>query len=256
MKESYALVTVRTLSTRLPEKCLQPIVEDISVIQVVIRRAKKVGCQVVLTTTDDPSDDRLVEIARSERVKCFRGAQKNKILRWADCFAEFDIDEGLLVDGDDPTFDFNVGARALGLLKDGTAELVISGPDLTPGFFTYGITRQGIEKLSLVASDPLIDTDVITEFIKKTNLVKACVQPQPRETIGHNVRLTIDYPEDLEFYRELYKRIDYLAPGPAIVRAALRHRLQKINWHKHEEFLENQQAFNRRTRTDLNKSME
>jgi len=256
MKTPYALVTVRTSSTRLPQKCLQPIVDNVSVIQIVLRRAKKMGCPVVLTTTDDPSDDRLAEVAAQEKVECFRGALKNKIRRWADCFSRFDISEGLLVDGDDPTFDFNVGARALNLLHKGPADLVVSAPELTPGFFTYGVTRKGIEKLCQVASDPLIDTDVIVEFIEQAKLTKLYVQPLPDETLGHNLRLTIDYPEDIEFYRALYARVDYLAPGSDIVKTALKYKLQKINWHKHEAFLENQKGFSERVKAGFEREKE
>ena len=110
---SFALVTVRMSSTRLPGKCLQPIAGEVSLLQVVIRRAKKIGYPVILATTDDPSDNELEEVAKAEGIECFRGALRNKIRRWHDCFEKYDISHGLLVDGDDPTFDYNVGSRAL-----------------------------------------------------------------------------------------------------------------------------------------------
>lgn len=242
---SYALVTARSTSTRLPNKCFQPIADDISVIQVIIRRAKKIGCPVILATTEDPSDDRLEEIASKENILCFRGAVKNKIKRWADCFAKYNISEGLLVDGDDPTFDYNVGARALSQLRERKSDMVTISPEMTPGFFTYGITRSGIDRLLTKANDSRIDTDVITEFIKMAGLTRSYVMPLPEETKGHNVRLTVDYPEDVEFYRALYKKVDYLAPAPEIVDVALQYGLQKINWHKQDQYLKNQAEFDR-----------
>src|SRR5262245_61274525 len=119
MSRPFALVTVRTSSSRLPEKCLQPIAEGLECVRVVLRRARLVGCPVILATTDDPSDDRLEVVAREEGASCFRGPARNKIRRWAECFEAHDVSEGLLVDGDDPTFDYRVGARALDLLRDG-----------------------------------------------------------------------------------------------------------------------------------------
>jgi len=244
VNNSYALVTARSTSTRLPNKCFQLITDDLSTIQVVIRRAKKIGCPVILATTEDPSDDRLEEISLKEDILCFRGAIKNKIRRWSDCFRKYSITEGLLVDGDDPTFDFNVGARALDQLREDEPDMVFISPEMTPGFFTYGITRKGIEKLLTQASDPEMDTDVITEFINSAGLTKSYVSTMPEETEGHNVRLTVDYPEDIEFYRALYGKVNYLAPSPKIVRVALMNNLQKINWHKQAQFLENQRKFN------------
>ena len=91
MKNNYALVTVRTSSTRLPAKCKEVIVDDLSLVQIVIRRAKKIGCPVILVTTDHSSDNHLETVASKEGVECFRGALNNKICRWYDCFKKYDI---------------------------------------------------------------------------------------------------------------------------------------------------------------------
>jgi len=247
-RNPFALVTARSTSTRLPNKCFQLITDDLSTIQVVIRRAKKIGCTVVLATTVDPSDDQLEEIAIKESILCFRGAVKNKIKRWADCFAKYSVTEGLLVDGDDPTFDYNVGARALEQLQKAETDMVVTPPEMTPGFFTYGITGNGIKKLLTQAPNSQTDTDVITEFINSGALTKSYVSATQEETAVHNVRLTVDYPEDVEFYRALYSKVNCLAPATEIVRVALKYGLQEINWHKQAQFLENQKIFNEKVK--------
>jgi spore coat polysaccharide biosynthesis protein SpsF (cytidylyltransferase family) len=157
-----------------------------------------------------------------------------------------------LVDGDDPTFDYNVGKRGLEILAQKTCEAVVASPDIFPGFFTYGITREGINKLAALANDPKTDTDVITCFVEKAGLVKSEIPALKEEIIPHNVRLTIDYEEDVKFYRELFKKVDYIATGPETVRAAVSYRLDKINWHKHEEFLENQRIYNEQVSQSFN----
>lgn len=124
MNNQFALVTVRTSSTRFPNKCLHYIVNEISAIQVVIRRAKIIGCPVILATTEDNSDDVLVDIAKDEKIEYFRESIKNKIYRWARCFERYNISEAILVDGDDPTFDYKVGARALEQLKSNTSDCI------------------------------------------------------------------------------------------------------------------------------------
>ena len=63
-----AIVTVRTSSSRLEKKCFQYLFEDLSMIQIVLRRAKKIGCQVILATSEFSSDDRLIEIAKSDTI--------------------------------------------------------------------------------------------------------------------------------------------------------------------------------------------
>ena len=147
MNQSFALVTVRVASTRLPKKCLLVIIDDITAIQVVIRRAKKIGCTIILTTSVASSDDPLIEIAKKENIQYFRGSKKNKIKRWADCFTHYDIDNAILVDGDDLTFDYNVAKRALNLLQNGNIDFVTTSTEMTPGFFTYGITLDKINQV-------------------------------------------------------------------------------------------------------------
>jgi spore coat polysaccharide biosynthesis protein SpsF len=242
---SLGMVTVRTSSSRLPEKCFQPLVGELNLIQVVVRRAMLIGCRVVITTSDDPSDDRLEQVALAEGVEIFRGALSNKIKRWTDCMSKFEASEAVIVDGDDPTFDFNVGRRALELLRAGK-EFIVPSPEMTPGFFTYGFSVDALKKLCEEVPDPDTDTDVITEFVARSGLPRTEVPAKPEETTGHGLRLTVDYPEDLDFYRVLFQRVDYLDPGPIVVRSALEHDLGGLNWRRQAEFLHNQAAFNRK----------
>ncbi len=217
-------------------------------------RAKRLGCPVVVATSVDSSDDGIQRLAESEGVACYRGALKNKILRWAQCFEEMDFDQGLLVDGDDPTFDYHVGRRGLEMLERGECEMVVASPEIFPGFFTYGVTRGGIEKLVRLTAGPDTDTDVISSYVGKAGLIKSEIPALKEEVIPHNVRLTIDYEEDVQFYRDLFKRVDYMAPGPETVQAAVSNNLEKINWHKHEEFLENQRLFNEKVTNSFSDS--
>ena len=69
---SFALVTVRTDSSRLPKKCFLKIDQDACLIEVVIRRAKLMNCQVVLCTSDHSNDDDLVKIAKNEKIEYFK----------------------------------------------------------------------------------------------------------------------------------------------------------------------------------------
>ena len=103
-----AIVTVRALSTRLEKKCFKTLYNDLSMITIVIRRAKKIGCQVILATSEDSSDDRLIDIAKSENIAYFRGSLKNKIHRWRHCFCEYQLSHAILIDADDPTFSYSL----------------------------------------------------------------------------------------------------------------------------------------------------
>ena len=46
-----------------------------------------------------------------------------------------------------------------------------------------------------------------------------------------------------------------MASGPEIVNVCLANSFQKINWHKHGEFLDNQKMFNQKVRSKIIKDM-
>ena len=65
-------ITVRTSSTRLPNKCMLPLGDE-TVISHVVKRAISYGIEPIICTSIDKSDDILEEISKELGVKCFRG---------------------------------------------------------------------------------------------------------------------------------------------------------------------------------------
>ena len=85
-------ITVRTGSTRLPNKALIEI-ESIPTIVHLIRRMKKIKTDhIILCTTTLKEDDILCNIAVDEKIDFFRGSVKDKLMRWKDAAEEFKID--------------------------------------------------------------------------------------------------------------------------------------------------------------------
>ena len=77
------LITVRSASTRLNNKCYKKI-KDRHTIEYVIEQAKKStkAQVVVLCTTELPEDDLLCEIASNNGIQYFRGSVTDKLERW------------------------------------------------------------------------------------------------------------------------------------------------------------------------------
>ena len=75
----HSIVTViqaRTGSSRLPRKVLMPLAGKASLIRQVERvQQSRLAGLVVVATTDDPSDDVVVDLCREHGVECFRGDQ-------------------------------------------------------------------------------------------------------------------------------------------------------------------------------------
>lgn len=220
------------------------ITENLRSIDIIIKRAKKTNFFVILTTSTDPSDDVLVEIAKKHEICIFRGSLLNKIKRWHDCFKKFEIQNALIVDGDDLCFDYDIGKRALRELKISSSELIRSPKNIVPGFFTYAMTKNSIEKLYSTVPSDSTDTDVIDKFIEKSNIKISYVTLKNHE-MNKNVRLTLDYEEDLEFFRKLYENINILDDGKTIIRFLEENKsIVDINLFRHKDFIKNQLEFN------------
>ena len=129
-------------------------------------------------------------------------------------------------------------------LKEAKCDMISHPKDIVTGFFTYAINKKGINKLYSTAESEKTNTDVITKFIKKANLIINLITLEDFER-NENVRFTLDYKEDLEFFKKLYQNIDILATGKEILDYLENNKnLVKINFHRQKEFLENQARFN------------
>lgn len=239
-----AIVTVRNSSSRLPNKAIMKVKGDLTAIDIVLKRAKKTGFPVIIATSTAKEDDIFEDIAKRNNVNIFRGSLLNKIKRWFDCFNEFEINNALLVDGDDLSYNYEIGIRAISELKEKSIDLITHPKDIVTGFFTYAISKEGINKLYSNANLEETNTDVITRFIEKSNLSSDIITLKDFEK-NEKVRFTLDYEEDLEFFRKLYEEKDILTSGKEILEYLENHKeIIKINFHRQKEFLENQAKFN------------
>lgn len=242
--EDAAIITVRNSSSRLPNKATMIIKENLKSIDIVIKRAKMTNLPVILCTSIDKSDDIFEQISLEHEIMFFRGSLLNKIKRWSDCFEKFKIKNALLLDGDDLCHNFNIGKRAMEQLKSTNADMITNPSDIVTGFFTFAVNKIGLLKMLSVASDQNQNTDVITKFIEKGKLITEFVKLEDYER-NEKIRLTLDYMEDLQFFKKLYEKIDILENGENVINFLLQNKeLIQINFHRQKDFLENQAKFN------------
>ena len=241
---NYTIVSARSSSSRLPNKALLEINNDFKSIEIVIERAKLIGLPVILATSNDSSDDSLEEIANKHNIHIFRGELENKIKRWRECFNKFQINYAIQIDGDDLWYDFNLAKKALEKIHSDEYDIITCKKNVITGLFTFALTRDSIEKLFSVAKEKSINTDIIIRFIEKAGLKVGFLETSPLE-INKNIRLTLDYKEDLDFFKKLYSLIDIQTTTKEIIGFLEENPdISKINFHKQADFIKNQEKFN------------
>ena len=134
-------ITVRTGSTRLPNKSLLKIGEK-TTIEHLIARVKKsrYADMVVLCTTALPTDDILCEIATRNNIHYFRGSAPDKLERWNGACKKFGIDFFVTADGDDLFCDPHLIDLAFEQYEKSNGEVdFIKSDDVICGVFTYAM---------------------------------------------------------------------------------------------------------------------
>lgn len=231
-------VTVRTGSKRLPHKAMRRILRR-PCIELLIERMKRVQSadMIVLCTTELQEDNRLCRIAQQSGIKYFRGSEDDKLVRWRDAAKHFDIDFFVTADGDDLLCDPALVETAF-IQYNRTKPDLIESKTTPCGAFTYGIKTEALNKIC--ENKKSQKTEMIRDYFngfkveQLTPIFPSLKRPE--------IRMTLDYPDDLEFFRIIFNNLDepflleevimFLDKNPWIM---------KINGHLQKDYLMNQE---------------
>ena len=244
MKENKipGFITVRTTSSRLPNKCLLPF-GGINVIQHIIERALKYNIEPILCTSTHESDDILEEIAKEYKIKYFRGSLANKLKRWLDCANHFNIKCFHTVDADDPFFDGNEMKRSYRLLNEGNYDIVCPTESSSNGGASvgYSLTKDIIEK-AIQNLNESTDTEMMWYYIDKVaNVKKKVLDEENKNQVPK--RLTLDYEEDYWLLVSIQKILGNLTERSNVENLFLNNPdLYKINWFRNLEWKAGQES--------------
>lgn len=202
------IITARFNSSRLKGKILKKINNKNRSIDILIIRAKKINKPIILCTSNHKSDDLLVSYVKKKypNVSIFRGSLINKIKRWYDCFKKFKIQFACMIDGDDLAFCYNLYKKSITYLnKNNSLELIKYSNKAIPGLFTYSIRFAALKKIKKLFTKHK-DSEMVDPFFSKAKLKKKIITISKKMNINQGIRLTMDYKEDLNFFKKLYSK--------------------------------------------------
>tara|TARA_B110000003_G_C16503627_1_gene478375 strand:+ start:52 stop:822 length:771 start_codon:yes stop_codon:yes gene_type:complete len=207
------LITVRTSSSRLKNKCLLYLDKNIRVIEHIILRCLGSSIWPIICTTNKKNDDVLIKIANRFGIKYFKGSEKNKILRWHDCAKKFKLKYFHTIDADDLYFDPISIKNSIKLAKNKKADLVLPSKVSRTGGASEGYTfsQKGIEKLRRNLNTysykniNSFDTEMIDFFVDDCKLKQHFFKGKSYE-YKDKIRFTLDYKEDFKMFKLLFKK--------------------------------------------------
>ena len=238
---SAIFISVRTGSTRLPNKALKYI-NGKTTIEYLIGMVKQSNYtnNIILCTTHLPEDDVLCRIALKNGIKYYKGSVEDKLDRWLGACKEYNIDFFVNVDGDDIFFDSDMADTCF-IQHEKTGVDFIDGQGLYND--VYAMKSRALELVCRQKTD--LETEHVKQFFEDRigiNIEKILNgEPIPEKWVKKKMRLTLDYIEDLFFFKKVIENVKelnfanilkYIEDNPSIV---------DINWSRDEDWKLNQE---------------
>ena len=238
-------ISVRTGSTRLPRKALREI-RGKTTIEYLIDSVKRSSHadKIILCTTELDEDDALCDIATRNGIEYFRGSSPDKLKRWLGACKEYNINFFVNADGDDIFFDSGLADLCFEQYLFNLSKIdFIDGRGLYND--VYGIKTSALETVCKTKKDT--DTEFIRpHFVEPPNRFNVQkIKDIPDKYKKKNIRMTLDYEEDLNFFEavieyfdtsksemELGEILKFLDQNPDVV---------EINWCREQAWKDNQE---------------
>lgn len=195
-------ITARLKSTRLKQKILLDL-GGTSVLGHVIQRAQQVdGVEDVVVCTSTVDQDRpIMDVCRSHGCHCFNGSPDDVLNRLLSAARRFGCDYLLLITADNPLFSFEYAQRLVDEIKRDPTVDYLRVEGLPVGMDPYIVRRSAFEVIDAIKDDG--ETEFWPEYFKdQSGFRHRTIKADPEHT--RDYRVTLDYPQDLEFFESIY----------------------------------------------------
>jgi spore coat polysaccharide biosynthesis protein SpsF (cytidylyltransferase family) len=208
------LITARLSSVRLPRKLMQHL-DGTEVVGKVIERAiAGFGMNdVVLCTSPLSMDDDLVTVSERYGIAVFRGHPEDILLRLCGALRERNSFGMVGQTGENPIFDVDDCLRIRDRIAAGKDLVRFLG--LPIGCSPYGISRAALE--TLLSTKEEEDTGFWGYLLNKPDIFDVELIEAEENRRMPAMRLTTDYPEDLELMRAIFRELPGMPSVASVV---------------------------------------
>jgi spore coat polysaccharide biosynthesis protein SpsF len=200
-------VTARTASTRLPKKALLEINHK-PLIKILLDRIQICKCvkNIIVCTTKDKSDDKLTGFIKKNNIEVFRGDNKDILNRLYKAAKKYAVEQFVVVEGDDVFCEPQLIDKTCRELSKSRYDF-LHWEDLPFGVSPLGIKTKKLEKL--IHAKRTRDTETgWGKFIIDSGFFRVGkLRSQNKKWTRPEIRLSVDYPEDLELVKRIYEKL-------------------------------------------------
>jgi spore coat polysaccharide biosynthesis protein SpsF len=205
-----ASIEARMGSSRLPGKVLADVAGQPALTRLLrrLRQCEKLD-DIVLATSNLPQDDPLEKWAKSEKLAFYRGSEEDVLSRVVEAHKKMESDVVVEITGDCPLLDPEIIDMGITTFLMNDCDVVYSDPGIYPGGMDVLVYKFSIlEENERAIQDPLVREHVAYYIVRHPEIYRTIKLFAPKRWHAPEYRFVLDYPEDLEFIREIYRRLE------------------------------------------------
>lgn len=204
-------------SSRLPGKVLMDLAGKPALARLVdrLQRCRMLDGIVVATSTA-PADAAIVEWCDSYGVRVHRGSEEDVLQRVVDAQRSMDSELVVEITGDCPMTDPDIVDLGVETFLANDADCVANcGRTLTwpMGQYVQVFPLAALERVAREVLDPAVREHVSLHFYEHPELYRLIEFLAPARWREPEWRMVLDYPEDLAFMTEVYRRLEPVHGG-------------------------------------------
>jgi len=216
-KKIGIIIYARTSSKRFPNKIFKKII-GLKMIEIILKRAKKINLkkynyEIIVNTSVNKSDDKIVKFCKKNKIKYFRGNLTNVFKRTYGCLKKNNYKFFTRINCDRPLLDFEMISRMINLiLKRKNIDIVSNCTGAYPKGLACEVARSRIffDNFNLIKTKN--NKEHIFNFFykneKRFKILKISDKLYQRHS---NINLSVDKKKDLkkiikifEFFKKNY----------------------------------------------------
>jgi spore coat polysaccharide biosynthesis protein SpsF len=205
-----ATIEARMTSSRLPGKVMLPALGR-PMLAHLTSRLKTVPSihEIVLATTINVTDDVLVDFAKEDGIKVFRGSEEDVMSRVIGAAESVNADVVVEITGDCPIIDPDLVEQTIRMFMRNNVvyaanSFISSYPD---GMDTQVMTLEALKKSFSMTEDPLDREHVSRHIINNPKIFSHAYLIAPPSLHWPGLGLTLDEPKDYELIRTLIEAL-------------------------------------------------
>jgi spore coat polysaccharide biosynthesis protein SpsF len=204
-----AIIQARMGSTRLPGKVMKDLGGKTVLARVVARARRAIEIEeVVIATTHEPDDDRIVDECRRLEVRVFRGAVNDVLDRYHHAAKEVGAEAIVRITSDCPLIEPEITDATIRAFLERRPDYASNVLERTypRGLDTEIMTRAALDQSWQQARKPY-EREHVTPYIYE-NAGRFTLYSVKGDIDYSDHRWTLDEPEDLVFLRAVYERLE------------------------------------------------